>query len=112
MLYFLGKFYQRYFMNAFILAATFDSTEFLVYRILSIIGLILVFLTALVTIIIVLFQKSNSDGIQGITASSETFFGKNKGQSIESKLKKWTWICLGVLAFLAIAIYIVGIIVQ
>ena len=99
-------------MSAFLLAASFDSTEFLVYQILSIIGLILVFLTALVTIIIVLFQKSNSDGIQGITASSETFFGKNKGQSIESKLKKWTWICLGVLAFLSIAIYIVGIIVQ
>ena len=99
-------------MSAFLLAKSFDSTEFLVYQILSIIGLILVFLTALVAIIIVLFQKSNSDGIQGITASSETFFGKNKGQSIESKLKKWTWICLGVLAFLSIAIYIVGIIVQ
>ena len=99
-------------MGAFLLAATFDSTEFLVYRILTIIGLVLVFLTALVAIIIVLFQKSNSDGIQGITASSETFFGKNKGQSIESKLKKWSWICLGVLAFLSIAIYIVGIIVQ
>ena len=99
-------------MLANLLAATFDSTEFLVYRIISIIGLVLVFLTALITIIIVLFQKSNSDGIQGITASSETFFGKNKGQSIEAKLKKWTWICLGVLAFLAIAIYVVGIIVQ
>ena len=99
-------------MLANLLAATFDSTEFLVYRILTIIGLVLVFLTALITIIIVLFQKSNSDGIQGITASSETFFGKNKGQSIEAKLKKWTWICLGVLAFLSIAIYIVGIIVQ
>lgn len=99
-------------MSAFLMAVNFDSTEFLVYQILSIIGLILVFLTAIVTIIIVLFQKSNSDGIQGITASSETFFGKNKGQSIEAKLKKWTWICLGVLAFLSIAIYIVGIIVQ
>ena len=95
-----------------LLAATFGSTEFIVYRVLSIIGLVLVFLTALITIIIVLFQKSNSDGIQGITASSETFFGKNKGQSIEAKLKKWTWICLGVLAFLSIAIYVVGIIVQ
>ena len=99
-------------MLANLLAATFDSTEFLVYRILTIIGLVLVFLTALITVIIVLFQKSNSDGIQGITASSETFFGKNKGQSIEAKLKKWTWICLGVLAFLSIAIYVVGIIVQ
>ena len=99
-------------MLANLLAATFDSTEFKVYQALTISGLILVFLTALITIIIVLFQKSNSDGIQGITASSETFFGKNRGQSIEAKLKKWTWICLAVLAFLSIAIYIVGIIVQ
>ena len=99
-------------MLANLLAPTFDSTQFKVYQGLTFAGLILVFLTALITIIIVLFQKSNSDGIQGITASSETFFGKNKGQSIEAKLKKWTWVCLGVLAVLSIAIYIVGIIVQ
>ena len=99
-------------MLANLLATTFSGPAFKAYQALTISGLILVFLTALVTIIIVLFQKSNSDGIQGITASSETFFGKNKGQSIEAKLKKWTWICLGVLAFLSIAIYIVGIIVQ
>ena len=99
-------------MLANLLAVSFDSTQFKVYQALTITGLILVFLTALISIIIVLFQKSNSDGIQGITASSETFFGKNKGQSIEAKLKKWTWICLGVLAFLSIAIYVVGIIVQ
>lgn len=99
-------------MLANLLAVSMDSAQFTAYRVLSIIGLVLVFLTALVTIIIVLFQKSNSDGIQGITASSETFFGKNRGQSIEAKLKKWTWICLGVLAFLSIAIYIVGVLVQ
>ena len=99
-------------MLANLLATTFSGPAFKAYQALTISGLILVFLTALVTIIIVLFQKSNSDGIQGITASSETFFGKNRGQSIEAKLKKWTWICLGVLAFLSIAIYVVGIIVQ
>lgn len=82
-----------------------------VYLALSITCLIILFIAALVTIIIVLFQKSNSDGIQGITASSETFFGKNRGQSIESKLKKWTWICLGVIAFLSITIYIVNLVV-
>ena len=99
-------------MLANLLAVAMDSTQFTLYKVLTTIGLVLVFLTALIAIIIVLFQKSNSDGIQGITASSETFFGKNKGQSIEAKLKKWTWVCLGVLAVLSIAIYIVGIIVQ
>ena len=100
-------------MGANLLApAGMSESIYTLYMVLSITCLVIIFLTALVAIILVLFQKSNSDGIQGITASSETFFGKNKGQSIEAKLKKWTWICLGVLAFLSIAIYIVGIIVQ
>ena len=92
-------------------AAGMSAAIYTLYMVLSITCLVILFLTALVTIIIVLFQKSNSDGIQGITASSETFFGKNRGQSIESKLKKWTWICLGVLAFLSIALYIVNLLV-
>ena len=86
--------------------------EWTLYITFSTIFIIVLFLTALVTIIIVLFQKSNSDGIQGITASSETFFGKNRGQSIEAKLKKWTWVCLGILAVLSISSYIIGVMVS
>ena len=82
------------------------------YVILCSICLILIFLLALLSIVVILFQKSNSDGIQGITASSETFFGKNKGRSIESKLKKWSWVLLGVIAVLSIALYIVQIMLQ
>lgn len=89
----------------------FSPELFTLYLVLSITCLIVLFLAALATIIIILFQKSNSEGIQGITASSETFFGKNRGQSIEAKLKKWTWICLGILAFLSIAVYIVNVLV-
>ena len=81
------------------------------YLISSVVLYVLLFVAALVAIILVLFQQSNSDGIQGITGSSETFFGKNKGQSIESKLKKWTWISLGVLAVLSIIFYVVMIII-
>ena len=87
-----------------------NNTLFYLYLSLCAICLILIFITALLTILIVLFQKSNSEGIQGITASSETFFGKHKGNSIEAKLKKWTWICLAVMAVLAIAVYVVQII--
>ena len=98
-------------MGAYLLVNMSD-TMFTLWLVLSVICLVVLFLTALFTIIIVLFQKSNSDGIQGLTASSETFFGKHKGKSIESRLKKWTWVCLGVLAFLAIALYIVNILVS
>ena len=98
-------------MGAYLLVNMSD-TMFTAWLVISIICLVFLFLVAVFTILIVLFQKSNSDGIQGITASSETFFGKNKGKSIESRLKKWTWICLGVLAFLSIALYIVNLLVS
>ena len=99
-------------MGAYLLApAGMSDTVYTLYMVLSVACLILIFLTALVAILLVLFQKSNSDGIQGITASSETFFGKNRGQSIESKLKKWTWVCMGVLGVLSIAIYIICLLV-
>lgn len=80
------------------------------YVILCLVCVILIFIVAALSILTVLFQKSNSEGIQGITASSETFFGKHKGNSLEAKLKKWTWILLAVIAVLAIAVYVVQII--
>ncbi|MCD8205060.1 MAG: preprotein translocase subunit SecG [Clostridia bacterium] len=71
--------------------------------------IILMFLAALAAVVLIMFQQSNSEGIQGITATSETFFGKNKGRSVESRLKRWTWICLIVLAVLSLALYILQI---
>ncbi|MCD8040031.1 MAG: preprotein translocase subunit SecG [Clostridia bacterium] len=96
-------------LNA-ILADSWSDSQYFVYIGFTLAFIILLFLAAIATIILVLFQKSNSDGIQGITGSSETFFGKNKGRSIESKLKKWTWILLIVMALLSIAIYIMQVI--
>ena len=80
------------------------------YIITSVVLFICLFIAALVAVILVLFQQSNSDGIQGITGSSETFFGKNKGKSIESKMKKWTWICLAVMTVFAITAYVISLI--
>ena len=66
-------------------------------------------LSALVAIVLVLLQPSNSTGIDALGGSSETFFGKNKGKSIEAKMKKWTIICLVVLVIFAIAFYVLQI---
>lgn len=94
-----------------LLADRFSSSEAeAAYWAFMIIFLIVIFLAAAFAIILVLFQKSNSDGIQGITASSETFYGKNRGRSIESKLKKWSWIVLGVIGVLSVLAYIIQII--
>lgn len=89
-----------------------SDLSFVLYIALEITILAIIFIVAVIAIIAILFQKSNSDGIQGITASSETFYGKNRGRSIESKLKKWTWIALIIIGVLAIAAYIVDIVVS
>jgi len=73
---------------------------------LSLTMIILMAVAALAAIVFVLLQPSNSSGIDALGGSSETFFGKNKGKSIEAKMKKWTWICLAVLVVLAVIFYI------
>ncbi|MGN1372863.1 MAG: preprotein translocase subunit SecG [Candidatus Coproplasma sp.] len=94
------------------LLAALNSPQWVAYITLTSIAIALMFIAALAAIVLVLLQQSNSEGIDGITGSSETFFGKNKGQSIESKLKKWTWICLGVLAVIAILFYVASIVLN
>ncbi len=70
-----------------LMAAQLGDTAWVVYWVFNIFCFIAIFLAALLGIILVLFQKSNSDGIQGITASSETFFGKNRGRSLRANSK-------------------------
>lgn len=76
---------------------------------LSVSLIVLMGITALVAIVLILLQPSNSSGIDALGGSSETFFGKNKGKSIEAKMKKWTWICLAILVLCAIAFYVLQI---
>ena len=91
-------------LTALLAPAGLTDTQYTLYITFTLLFMALMFIAAIIAIIVVLFQKSNSDGIQGITATSETFFGKNKGRSIESKLKKWAWITLIVLAVLSIVV--------
>ena len=76
------------------------------HRVLSITMIVLMALAALTAIVLILLQPSNSSGIDALGGSSETFFGKNKGKSIEEKMKKWTWICLAVLVVFSIIFFV------
>ncbi len=64
---------------------------------------------AAAAIVLVMLQSANSEGIDALGGSSETFYGKNKGKSVESKLKMWTFICVGILAVLAVVFFILQI---
>ena len=83
------------------------DSAYKLYMALSIVMIVLMGVAALTAIILVLMQPSNSSGIDALGGSSETFFGKNKGKSIEEKMKKWTWISLIALAIFAVMFYVV-----
>ena len=62
------------------------------------IGILLV-ITSVAIVILVLMQQSRRAGLSGaISGGAETFFGKNKSNSVEAKLSRFTKI-LGVVFF-------------
>lgn len=63
----------------------------------------LLIVSAVIIIIVVLLQESKSAGLSGaIAGGADTFFGKNKGRTIEAKLQKWT-------KYIAILFFVVSI---
>ena len=69
---------------------------------LSILSLMLGLLVSVALSAIVLMQEGKSAGLGVISGAAETYWGKNKGRSIEGKLEKITKIL--VVAFMLIAI--------
>ena len=90
-----------------LLAPTSGEASYALYFGLSLTMIILMLVSAIAAIVLILLQPSNSSGIDALGGSSETFFGKNKGRSIEAKMKKWTWICLALLVVFSICFYII-----
>lgn len=100
----------KYTVLNLLVPAIFDPTWLSdVYYAINYTLIALMAVAALAAIILVMLQPGNSQGIDALGGSSETFYGKNKGRSIESKLKMWTIICLAVLAVLAIIFFILQI---
>ena len=89
-----------------LLVPTSGEASYALYFTLSLIMIILMFVAAAAAVVLVLLQPGNSTGIDALGGSSETFFGKNKGKSIEAKMKKWTYICLAIILFFSVCFYI------
>lgn len=96
-----------FFMN--LLAPVASDAMYVTYRAVSLTLIICMGVAALAAIVLVMMTPGNSQGIDALGGSSETFYGKNKGKSTEAKLKLWTLICLGVLAVFAITFFILQI---
>ncbi|MBQ3235810.1 MAG: preprotein translocase subunit SecG [Clostridia bacterium] len=80
------------------------------YKVLSIICLIVSVLVSLFVIAVVIMQPGNSNGIGAVNGQSETFYGKNKNKTLESKMKKLTVISVIILAVCMILFYVLHLI--
>lgn len=80
--------------------------SFSLYQALSVICVALSVLCALFITVVVMMQPGNSNGISAINGTSDTFYGKNKSKTVESKLKRLTVICLIVLTVLMIGFFL------
>ena len=69
---------------------------------------ILMVIAALVMIVTVLMQSSESDGMGALAGGSDTFFGKNKNNTLEGKLALATKASSIVFVVLAIVMLIVA----
>ncbi|MBO4954727.1 MAG: preprotein translocase subunit SecG [Clostridia bacterium] len=60
-------------------------------------------IVSLVLIVVVLMQSSDQQGLSGtIAGGAETFFGKNKGRTIDAVLKKWTAVIAAIFIILSV----------
>ena len=86
-----------------------SDAMYVTYRTVSLVLIIAMGVASIAAIVLVMLQPGNSQGIDALSGSSETFYGKNKGKSTESILKRWTIVCLAVLAVFAVVFFILQI---
>ena len=76
------------------------------YKFARIALIVLISLCSIAAIVCVCMQTANSEGIDSITGSSETFYSNNNGRSKESVLKIITAVCLICIAVFSIGFYL------
>ena len=73
--------------------------------VLRVIVTVLYVLICVALVALVLFQESKSQGLSGtINGVAETYWGKNKGRSMEGKLELGTKICAALFIVLSVVL--------
>ncbi|HOB63753.1 MAG: preprotein translocase subunit SecG [Clostridiales bacterium] len=80
---------------------------YLFYNVLSIIFMVMMVLLSIAMIIIVILQEGNETNLGAITGAAESFFGKNKAKTLDSKFKRWTMIISGSILVCSILFFVV-----
>ena len=71
--------------------------------------MVLHIIASIVLIVVVLMQSGKSAGLSGsIAGGAETFFGKNKGRTIDAILEKWTAVVAIAFLVTSVALFFLG----
>ncbi len=80
-----------------------------VWPVIKIVALVIMAICALFIILVVLFQPGNSSGVSALNGgTTETFLGKNKSKTFESKMRRLTVISGIIFGILCVAFAIVA----
>ena len=71
-------------------------------EILRIILTVIFIVMCIALTVLVLMQEGRSQGLGAIAGAAESYWGKNKGRSMEGNLEKWTKILMVVFFVLAV----------
>ncbi len=74
--------------------------------VLAILVAVLDILISIALVLLVLFQQGRSQGLGAIAGGAETFFGKQKGRSIDALLKRLTSVGAIVFLLLTVLLYL------
>ncbi len=65
---------------------------------------VLFIIISLVITVIILMQEGKSQGLGAISGAADTYWGKNKGRSMEGMLVKLTKVCVALFLILAVVL--------
>ena len=82
------------------------------WPIIKIVIMSVLLLFSLAMIVLVVMQKSNTNGISAISGQTDTFYNRNKGATLQGKIKKWTVICAIVIMVLCVIFLVMNQIYQ
>lgn len=81
-----------------------------VLPVIKIVIAVIIAVLSIFMIIAVITQKGESNGITGVTGNADTFYNRNKGASLQGKIKKLTIIDAVLLFVLCVVFLILNII--
>ena len=90
-----------------ILAGTGDI-GYVLYTIANYVCLVGSALLAIFITVVILIQPGNSNGISALGGNTDTFYNRGRGKTLESKLRRLTFICLAIMAVLMLAFFVIS----